>query len=314
MKTTISNFSLAILMASASLTAYAATDAPYVQNPKYGADILVKEAFSKISRNYSNDESLVSAYYKENVSKNNQTISLNEALLDIEKASYLNSKNDKILVKKIRKNETNMPEPLKFKLQGGPVHIAKLDVVKHSLPGCDNKKIEDLYTFEYDTPVEQDGKIMYVVKFDQKVACDEILYRGKIYIESESRAISKVEFNMNIEDRGDGYLSFIKNKPSHIKVKITNAKYVVGYKEYNGKWYYDFSRSDVSMQVRNKKTGTNNNFCITSGLVVTSYNPLTTTPHGELIKASEILTDKKINGEESLIWELYDEMMLLAML
>ena len=43
---------------------------------------------------------------------------------------------------------------------------------------------------------------------------------------------------MNIEDRGDGYLSFIKNKPSHIKVKITNAKYVVGYKEYNGKWYY----------------------------------------------------------------------------
>ena len=68
------------------------------------------------------------------------------------------------------------------------------------------------------------------------------------------------------------------------------------------------------MQVRNNKTGTNNNFCITSGLVVTSYNPLTTTPHGELIKASEILADKKINGEESLIWELYDEMMLLAML
>ncbi|GAB1373751.1 hypothetical protein MASR1M46_06320 [Bacteroidales bacterium] len=314
MKTTISIFSLAILMASASSNANAATVAPYVQNPKFSADVLVKEAFNKISRNYSNDESVVSVYYKENVSRDNQTISLNEALLDIEKSSYLNKKDDKILVKKIRKSETNIPEPLKFKLQGGPVHIAKLDIVKYSLPGCDNKKMEDLYTFEYDTPVEQGGKIMYVVKFDQKTACDEILYRGKIYIDSESCAISKVEFNMNIEERGDGYLSFIKNKPSHIKVNVTNAKYVVGYKEYNGKWYYDFSRSDLSLQVKNKKSGTNNNFSITSGMVVTSYNPSTTIPHGELIKASEILADKKINGEESLIWELYDEMMLLAML
>lgn len=67
---------------------------------------------------------------------------LNEALLDIEKASYLNSKNDKILVKKIRKNETNMPEPLKFKLQGGPVHIAKLDVVKHLLPDAIIRKLK----------------------------------------------------------------------------------------------------------------------------------------------------------------------------
>ncbi len=314
MKTKICSLTLATIMATASICSFAATDAPHVKNPKYDASILVKEAFNNVSKNYEKDDSQLSAYYKETIQKGSYTVSLNEALIDVEKASYLSIKNDKIIVKKIRKNNNVTNDLIVFKLQGGPNNVARLDIMKYSLPGCDVRKFDDIYVFEYDTPVEQDGKIFYVVKFDQKQECDEILYRGKIYIDSESHAVAKVEFSMNVEDRGDAYLSFIKNKPSHLKIKVTEAKYVVGYKKYNGKWYYDFSRSDVGITVKNKKDRTEQDYTITSGMVVTNYHAVTASNSGVVFKPYEILADKKLKGDDSLEWELYDELMLLAML
>lgn len=314
MKTQICSLTLAITMATASISSFAATDAPHVKNPKYDASILVKEAFNNVSKNYEKEDSKLSAYYKETIQKDSYTISLNEALIDVEKASYLSVKNDKILVKKIRKSNSVTNDPFVFKLQGGPTNVARLDIMKYSLPGCDVRKFDDMYLFEYDTPVEQDGKIFYVVKFDQKQACDEIFYKGKIYIDSESHAVAKVEFSMNVEDRGDAYLAFIKNKPSHLKIKVNEAKYVVGYKKYNGKWYYDFSRSDIDVTVKNKRDNSEQKYTITSGMVVTNYHAASTSNSGVVFKPYEILADKSLRGDESLEWELYDELMLLAML
>lgn len=314
MKTTICSLTLVAIMAAASVSSFAATYAPQVKNPKYDASILVKEAFNNVSKNYEKEDSQLSAYYKETVQKDSYTVSLNEALIDVEKASYLSVKNDKILVKKIRKSSSATKDPIVIKLKGGPNNIARLDIMKYSLPGCDVRKFDEMYFFEYDTPVEQDGKIFYVVNFDQKQACEQILYKGKIYIDSESHAVAKVEFSMNVEDRGDAYLSFIKNKPSHLKIQVNEAKYVVGYKKYNGKWYYDFSRSDIDITVKNKKEKTESNYTITSGMVVTNYNTASTGNSGILFKPYEILADKSLKGDDSLEWELYDELMLLAML
>ncbi|MDD2490604.1 MAG: hypothetical protein PHV12_00200 [Bacteroidales bacterium] len=314
MKSKITAFTLATLMTTASFNALAATDAPLVTNPRYDASILVAEAFNKIGKNYESNKSCISTYYKENVKKDNSTISLNEALLDVEKASYFSGKNDKILVKKIRKNNTFNADPILFKLQGGPNNIARLDIIKYSFPGCEFQKMEDLYNFEYGNPISQDGKTFFIVNFNQKQSCEQILYNGKIYIDSESFAIAKIEFSMNLHNREDAYLSFIKGKPSHLKIKVNEAKYVVGYKEYNGKWYYDYSRSDIDLSVKSKKHNIDNKYTITSGMVVTSYNSSDQIENGHPFKSNEILADKSIKGDETLIWELYDELMLLAML
>jgi len=314
MKTKICAFTLATLLSTASFTTYAADDATNVKNPRYEASVLVKEAFNKIEKKYTCEDSHISGYYKESVLRAGETISLNEAMVDIEKASYMTSKQDKIIVKQVRKNSKPNQDPILIKLQGGPNNVLKLDLVKYSLPGCDNKKMTELYAFEYDSPVVIDGKVMYVVKFDQIQACEDILYRGKIFIDSKSHAVAKVEFNMNVEERGDAYLSFIKNKPSHMKIAVTDATYIVGYKEYNGKWYYDHSRSDIDFSVRSKKQGINTKYSVTSGIVVTSYNTSPESLKGHIFKSNEILADNIANEDESLIWELYDELMYLAML
>jgi hypothetical protein len=314
MKTKICAFTLATLISATSLTAFAADDVTTAKNPRYDASVLVKEAFNKIEKNYTGEDSHISAYYKESVMREDEAISLNEAMVDIEKASYMTSKQDKIIVKQVRKNTNPNLDPILIKLQGGPNNVLKLDLVKYSLPGCNDKKMTDIYAFEYDSPVVIDGRVMYVVRFDQIQACEDILYRGKIYIDSKSHAVAKVEFKMNVEDRGDAYLSFIKNKPSHMKIAVTDATYVVGYKEYNGKWYYDHSRSDIEFSVRSKKQGINSKYTVTSGIVVTSYNTSPNSLTGHVFKSNEILADNIANEDESLIWELYDELMYLAML
>lgn len=80
-------------------------------------------------------------------------------------------------------------------------------------------------------------RIHYVVSFRQKPHIEEILFRGKIYIDLQTKAISRVEFNMNVEndDRATGI--FIRRKPLTLKATVDYAAYMVQYRQLpEGTW------------------------------------------------------------------------------
>lgn len=316
MKTTLSTLAIAFTFAAITPAAMAQTKTAPLSNPKYDAAILVRSAFRNLDKNYCTNSNFQSAYYKETITKDNKTISLNEAIMDINKASYMNSKNDQVIIKNVRGSNPSLGiDPLLVKLQGGPNTALKLDIMKYPFLGCDADQITEFYSFDYESPVNIDNKLFYVVRFDQKYPADDALFRGKMYIEANTYAIGKVEFAMNVEKRGDSYLNFIKDKPAHLRVSVKSANYTVGYKEHEGKWFYDYSRSDIKFAATSKKKSINSEYLVSSKMVITDFNcKQYVAEKGSIMKSTDVLAEMKVAGDDGLIWELYDEMMLLALL
>src|SRR3989339_935961 len=166
-----------------------------LSNPKIDATVLVQRALKQISVNYPKSDNQMNAFYKERLTKNSDCLSVNEAILDINKRSYITPKTDQVAVRDARGNcDTKLMNPLLIKLQGGPVTSLQLDVIKYPFLGSDIYNIGDNYDFEFSKPTEIAGKKFYVVNFNQKYADGEMLFRGKLYIESQSLAIAKVEY------------------------------------------------------------------------------------------------------------------------
>jgi len=257
----------------------------------------------------------MNAFYKERVTKNNDCLSLNEAILNINKTSYITPKDDQIAVKDARGNcNTKLMDPIFVKLQGGPVTALELDLVKHPFLGCEKYNIGDYYEFEYSKPVSMYGKNFYVVNFKQKYADGEMLFRGKLFIDAQSLAIAKAEYSMNVEKRDYAYTRFLKSKPKHSDVKMIAADYVVNYREYNNKWYFDYSTSNVTFNILNKEESTYDIYNLNSQLAVTNLIAENfTIDKKDLLKSTDILADKISDYKVASEWDVYNLIMLLAL-
>ncbi len=305
---------LLIAILTLSFSANAKSAPSEINNPKFAASKLVQQSLKKISVNYPNYESNMNAFYKERVTKNSDCISINEAILDICKSSYQTPKSDQLAVRDVRGNcKTTENDTYMIKLQGGPLSALKLDVVKYPFLGSDIYNITDNYEFSYDTPVKIDSKEFYVVNFNQKYSDGDMLFRGKIFIESNSLAIGKIEFSMNVEKRGWAYTKFLKNKPKHSDVKMVSAEYVVNYKEYDNKWYYDYSTSSVAFNIYNREDSSYDTYTVNSQLAVTNLVAEEfTISKKDLLKSTDILANKIGDIKVASDWDIYNLIMMLA--
>ena len=237
-------------------------------------------------------------------------------ILDFSKASYMSGKNDKIFISKARGNTPTLQgcDALMMKFQGGPNSALSIDVVKHPFLGTDLYNIGEYYNFKYGTPEVIDNKDYYVVVFDSKYKEQDIMFRGKIYIEPETYAISRVAFSMNVENRSDAYLNFIKQKPSLVNMDVQKATYVVNYKNYNNKWYFDYSTSEVTFNVKWKKMDVNSEYTLRSQLAVTNLTSKDVKiDKKDLLKPSDIVAEKVKEYNDTTNWDVYNLIMLLAL-
>jgi len=286
-----------------------------IENPSYSALNLVKMAFSNVSRNYPKETNLMNAFYRESISKESSCIILNEAILDVNKASYLTGQTDKVVIKKARGNGPvlNGLDKIMVKFQGGPNSALLIDIVKNPFLGAELHELNDKYEFCYGTPAKIDDVLYYVVEFDERYSEDEVLYRGKLYIEPNSLAIARIEFSRNVEERGDAYVNFVKQKPASMTMEVKHANYVVNYKEYNKKWYFDYSTSDVMFKVKWNKNSLNSNYTLKSQLAVTNMTTKEVKlDKRHLLKPSDIVADKVKEYNDTTDWDIYNMIMLLA--
>ncbi|MFA5848407.1 MAG: hypothetical protein WC833_00865 [Bacteroidales bacterium] len=282
-------------------------------SPKYTAADLVYRAFNRVSRNYPRTDNQMNAFYKEQVVKNNAIVSVNEVMLNIGKGPYLTTKKDIVSIQKIRGNQKNLDqELLMIKLQGGPITALQLDVVKNPFLGGEIFNLSDFYDFEYEEPAEINQKNFYVVKFKEKAGISEMLFRGKIYIETESLAIGKVEFSMNVENRDYAYERFLKHAPKQCKIRMISATYSVNYKEYGNLWYFDYSSSDVSF-ILNHKENLPQYYTVCSEMAITNLVAEgVTIDKKDQFKETDILLDKINDVKMASDWDIYNKILLLA--
>lgn len=269
---------------------------------------LVMMAINRIDRNYHVDHMQVTAFYREMIKKGETYVSINEAVLDINKSAYGSFRMDQIGIYKARGNyDSNRIDTLMVKFQGGPHSALEIDVASDPFLGVEPIVIKEYYDFKMVAPVTIDNKYFYVIEFDQKPYLTDILFRGRLYIESESMAFARIEFNMNVEDNPRANSFFIRKKPSNLKMDVVSAAYLVNYKEINGIWHFDYSRTEVKFNAKWDKRWFRNTYTITSELASTEISDRQRKIENlNRIKSKDIMSNKVQDFTDENFWGAYN--------
>jgi hypothetical protein len=233
-------------------------------------EAIVRNAIGRIGRNYVDEPNLMTAFYRETIRKNRTYVSIGEAVVEIFKAPYSSDlRFDGARIYKGRKgSDVERMDTVLFKLQGGPVTVLQLDIVKNTQ---DILTIDAMKYYDYSlaTVIEIDNRPHYVISFRQKPSVDMPLFMGNLYIATETYAITEAEFGFNLEDKEAVSSIFIKKKPLGMQVTPEIATYRVKYRQQDGKWYFAYSRAEVKFKVNWKRKLFNTYYTTMSEMAIT---------------------------------------------
>ena len=258
--------------------------------------VLIKEALRLIPQNYSSTPEMMVAFYRESIKKGSSYISLVESVLDIYKSSYRSYNEDQAKIYIGRKATDVSPrDTVLMKFQGGISAALMLDVAKH--PEILFGESGDDYLFYIERMININNKPHYVIRFEQMSYVSDILFRGTIYLDAASLAFARVEFNMNVEGRKDAARIFIRKKPAKMKADVEEAAYVVDFIEQDGKWYFNYSSTNLKFKVRwtNRFFGLFSTvYSISSEIAITDRyeNGVNKFPRNERIRSSDVIAEK----------------------
>lgn len=271
-------------------------------------NLLIEAVLNHRKDNYSQDENMMTAFYRETIRKRRAYASLSEAVVEVYKQGYNNQRNDAVKLLKGRKSvDYSKLDTLLFKLQGGPYSTLMLDIMKSPYMIL-RYDLLDQYDFEIGNITRQDDRIIYVLNFKQKSWVPEPLFYGSLYIDSETMAIVSASYNVNTEDKKAVGELFIKRKPAGADVYPTKATYLVTYREKDGKWIYGYSRGEITFKVNWKRRLFNSNYHTGIEMAVTDWEKTTekTFKGPERMKTNIVMSDTELGFADADFWGAYN--------
>jgi len=271
-------------------------------------ELLIRAVMNKRAENYFNDQTLMSAFYRETIKKRRTYVSLSEAVVEIHKQPYMSSRSDAAQLFKARKStDYTKLDTLTFKLQGGPYTTLYLDIMKNPEMIFTEDMIGN-YEFSLENITKVNDRLIYVLSFKQRAHITEPLYFGKLFIDTESLAITSATFNLNVENKMLVSDMFIKKKPAGAKVYPTMAAYHIDYREKDGKWYYSYSRGQITFKVDWNKRLFNTIYESTIEMAVTDWEKTTDKPvkMADRMKTSVVMTDEISGFADREFWGEYN--------
>lgn len=271
------------------------------------AEALVRATLNRKNENYYNEHAVMTAFYRETIKKRNRNASLSEAIIQIDKQPYYNVKQDEIsLIKSRKSTDYSRLDTLAIKLQGGPFSALYTDMVKYPEYIFDINNLSQ-YVFSFDPSTQINNRPVYVVNFRQSVNNRQPLYYGKLYIDSETLALTSAVFNLNVEDKQLSSELFVRKKPRKVTVYPTEASYRVDYRTKNGKWYYGYGNIQLTFKVNWKNRLFNSVYTLNSEMAVTDWKLSDSSAYqGEKLKPNVILTEKTSGFADPKFWGEYN--------
>jgi len=236
---------------------------------------LLNEAYDKVKENYPSVTTGMTAFYREIIRRQSgRYLALSEAVLDINKASYTSFQSDRARIFKGRAStDYRAADSILIRFRGGAVAALDMDNVKNPFAGVWLREVERHYRFAMGEPVLRDGLFFYVVTFTQIDGSEEILYYGRLYIESGSLAIGRIELSLNVKGREEKAAGImVVKRPPDTRFYVTKADYAVNYKRFGDTWHYDYSLMRIYLSSRKGKSFFRNNYVITGEMAVTAHN------------------------------------------
>ncbi len=264
---------------------------------------LIKIMLERKGTNYFNDQTLMTAFYRETIKKGHRDVSLSEAVLKIHKQPYNSGKKDDIAIYKARKStDYDKLDTLALKLRGGPFNTLYVDVMKYPEFLFDDNALED-FDFTFDKTTKINDQYIYIINFEEKDH-NRPWYFGKLFVDTQSLTLVKADYNLNVDEREKASRMFVRKKPSGARVYPVDVNYQIDYRESNGKWYYGYGNAELEFVVNWKHKLFNSHYTLNSEMAVTDWEKYTgaLSDKDKFITPSVVMVDDVTGFQDNAFW------------
>jgi hypothetical protein len=273
------------------------------------ARAIVASAINSISSNYPDESLRLTAFYRETIKQRRDYVSISEAVVEIYQAPYGSQREKDMfrIVQGRKSGDVKKSDTLLVKLQGGPNVSMMLDIVKNPDLLMSPETL-NFYDFELVDVVKIDDESNYVIKFTPRVVLSYPLYQGQLYISVERLAFTMADFSLDLSDRDKAVQGFITKKPSRLRFSPANTRYLVNYKEVDGKYHVNYLRYELEFFADWRRRLFRTGYTIMSEMAITgrsSDNVIRFTPR-ESFRSTNILADKVPVYFEDEFWGEYN--------
>lgn len=191
---------------------------------------LVLSAIEHITDNFVQTREMHSTFYRETLQKGSRFIDVSEAILQVCNRGYDKGITmDRVKVEHGRHMVSQRTkDTLSVKVQGGPKTVVAFDVIKNTELLIGDIK-DGCYQFGMEMPEELDGRLQIVISFQPRTVRDWPLYRGRIYLDRETLAFSRIELSLDVSDKQKVVNMLLVKKPMGLRFKPQELTTVVSY-------------------------------------------------------------------------------------
>ena len=270
---------------------------------------IVEEAVKRISDNYPSKPELLRCFYRETLQKRQRYISVNEAVSRVYKNPYYLSgvgldrtalDKSRVIMSQ-RKGDT-----LSVRMMGGPTLAATFDAVKNR-DIIFNRTDLKLYRFTLESPEYIADRLQFVISFEPDGEAEYALYYGKLYIDRETLAFSRIELSLDMSDTAKATHMMLMRKPFSLRFTPRELTVTISYRQQEGLARLDYFRSSMSFRCDWKKKLVATNYTAVNELVVTDViEPAVPISKSEVFRPSDILDDRASEFLDPDYWKDYN--------
>ena len=246
---------------------------------------LVMTAIEKIPRNYSRQPERYHCFYRETAMKRQHFICVAEGVVDMYKTSYdRGTARDRVAIHKGRRLlSSRQSDTLTVKVLGGPVLPVQLDLVKNTDFLLNAEDLAD-YDMQMDVPTSIGDRMQYVVSLSPRVVKPYALFFGKLYIDQETLAFTRIELSLDVSDPVKATQAMLYKKPVGVRFRPKEMSILVDYRYDEGVMHISYLRTTFRFNCDWKRRLFATSFTACCEMAVTGRSP------GE---------DKPIRGRDS---------------
>jgi hypothetical protein len=262
---------------------------------------IMDRVIERLPGNYSNELTMMNAFYRETLMQDGKYINISEAVVDILKPQYsCITDEDKVRIVKGRKSPDVRPfQWINFKLMGGLHSISLLDVVK-TMDTFLDPEYRPLYKYSIDKVIWFHDHPVFVVEFRPINNTSSLCYEGEMYIDRETFAVLHVDFGFSKQGLRIAEQSLIKKKPRGYTVRPLKVDYSVDYRYNDGLCFFNAAKATMEFKVKNRTEDINSQFTSVSEILVTDFkkSQVKRFPRNQVSNETDIFTENITNFDE----------------
>jgi len=270
-------------------------------------ETLIKSAMEKAKYNYYTQPYLMTTFYREFVKKNDNYMSISEAVLSVYKSPYEGYYSDQVKMLKTRKNVSySENDTFLLKLKGGLYASLFLDIIKNPSTFLLESYFNQ-YSYALIDIVKYENSTAYVIEFKPKYYLEDQSFSGRLYIDTDNLAIKAAYFYIDSKAIERLSQELVLKKSMKTIVKPVSAKYWVNYRQINGLYYLNLVRGELEFKVKKRKQLFSSEFKTIFEFAVNDIDTINIDrfERNETIATNQVFIDKNFEYDDS-FWGDYN--------